>query len=224
MRPRTSRSRTRSCGHRAATTSTSQTTARPVSSATTTRCMPAATASWFTGRKNFTDILDWQDDVALYDLHSVGSTVVHPQDGKPHFVDATNNNFQLLPLVGGQTAANAALQQGNPLIAFTTAPSSANLLTNPGFENGLTGWTSSTGGSAAGSGTETGYPAAYDGGSYFAAGTVQQGFVTQTVNLLRYWADRGADRRRRSYADLWWSRAVRRPVSRRIRARSRCCF
>ena len=31
---------------------------------------------------------------------------------------------------------------------------------------------------------QTGYPAAFDGSSYFAAGAVQQGFVTQTVNLL----------------------------------------
>ena len=75
---------------------------------------------------DFTDILDWQDDVALYDLHSVGTTVVHPTDGRPNFVDAINDNFQLLPLVGGQPAANPGLQQGSPLVAFTTAPSSAN--------------------------------------------------------------------------------------------------
>ena len=54
----------------------------------------------------------------------------------PHFVDIATNNFQLLPLVGGQTAANAALEQGSPLVYATTQPVNGNLLTNPGFETG----------------------------------------------------------------------------------------
>ncbi len=134
--------------------------------------------------RDFNDILDWQDDVALYDLHSVGTTVVHPTDGRPNFVDAINDNFQLLPQVGGQTVANPGLEQGSALVAFTTAPSSKNLLTNPGFESGLTGWTASTGGAVAGPASVSGYPPAFNGGDYFAAGQVQSGFVTQTVDLL----------------------------------------
>ncbi len=108
--------------------------------------------------RDFTDILDWQDDVALYDLHSVGSTLPNPTDGMPHFVDAANNDFQLLPLVGGQQASDAALEQGSPLVRAVTQPQNNNLLTNPGFESGLTGWSASAQGGVATAATVTRLP------------------------------------------------------------------
>jgi hypothetical protein len=137
--------------------------------------------------RSFTDILDWQDDVALYDLHSVGRTAVDPTDGMPHFVDLNDDNFGLLPLVGGQNFSDAAVQIGSPIVEYDSQvpiPAiDANLLTNGGFENGLTGWTSNTSGGVASSGTQNGYPTAYDGSDYFAAGATSEGFVTQAVNL-----------------------------------------
>ena len=51
-------------------------------------------------------------------------------------------------------------------------------MTNPGFENGLTGWTSIPGGS-----TQSTSPAAYDGSSYFFAGNSVETIVEQTINL-----------------------------------------
>ena len=57
-------------------------------------------------------------------------------------------------------------------------------MTNPGFKSGLTGWTASTGAGVAGPATVTGYPPAFNGSNYFAAGQVQSGFVTQTVDLI----------------------------------------
>jgi Ca2+-binding RTX toxin-like protein len=140
--------------------------------------------------RNFTDILDWQDEVALYDLHSVGATVVNPDDGKPHFVDLPNNDFQLLPLAGGQQASDAALEQGNPIVEYDTQLQNGNLLTNPGFEQGLTGWATDP---TALAGVAPDGPAAYDGNSYFVGGTATflsgattaTGYAEQRVNLLQ---------------------------------------
>jgi Ca2+-binding RTX toxin-like protein len=132
--------------------------------------------------RDFTDILNWQDDVALYDLHSVGKTVVNPDDGKPHFVDLSTSNFQLLPLVGGQVASDAALEQGSPIVEYDTQLQNGNLLTDPGFEQGLTGWTTDP---AALAGVAPSGPSAYDGGSYFFAGpNTAAGYAQQQVNLL----------------------------------------
>ena len=133
--------------------------------------------------RNFTDILDWQDDVGLYDLHSVGSTVVNPTDGMPRFVDANDARFQLLPLVGGQTASDAALEQGNPIAEYDVPAQSGNLLSNPGFEQGLTDWTTDP---AALAGVAPDGPAAYDGANYFYAGpNTASGYAQQQVNLLQ---------------------------------------
>ncbi|HTW68745.1 MAG TPA: right-handed parallel beta-helix repeat-containing protein, partial [Acetobacteraceae bacterium] len=135
--------------------------------------------------QNFTDLLDWQDDVALYDLHSVGSTVPEPDNGMPHFVDLQANDFQLLPQVGGQAAADAALTQGDPIAEYDTQLQNGNLLANPDFEQGLTGWTTDAG---AGAGVPSGGPAAYTDSSYFYGGAVTvgvSGYAEQTVNLLQ---------------------------------------
>ena len=144
--------------------------------------------------QNFTDILDWQDDVGLYDLHSVGSTVVNPTDGMPHFVDLQANNFQLLPQVGGQAAADAALTQGSPIVEYDTQLQNGDLLSDPGFEQGLTGWTTDPG---AGAGVAPSGPSAYDGSGYFYGGKVTagaSGYAEQQVNLLQAGYSDGATR------------------------------
>jgi Ca2+-binding RTX toxin-like protein len=133
--------------------------------------------------RDFTDILDWQADVALYDLHSVGRTVVHPTDGKPHFVDLNNDDYRLLPVIGGQNASDAALEQGDPIVEYDTLQQAANLLADAGFENGLTGWTTDSGAQAS---VASGNPAPYDGSGYFFAGaSVAPGYAQQTVDLIK---------------------------------------
>ncbi len=90
----------------------------------------------------------------------------------------------------GDSSDNAYLDDAFVTLSVGSGPQQAvpgigaNYLTNPGFENGLDGWTASPGSAAAAVGEETGYPAAYGGSSYYAAGAVQQGTVSQTVNLL----------------------------------------
>ena len=132
--------------------------------------------------RNFTDILDWQDDVALYDLHSTGRTVVNPEGGKPHFTDLAANDFSIQDTVGGQRLSSPSVDQGSTLVEHDVQIANGNLLTNPGFENGLVGWTADP---TAQTAVASGNPAPYDGTQYFSAGATASGFVMQTVNLLQ---------------------------------------
>ena len=54
-----------------------------------------------------------------------------------------------------------------------------NLLTNPGFESGLTGWSTQPGG-----GVGFSNPAPFQGSEYFSGGTSSVAFASQTINLI----------------------------------------
>ena len=58
----------------------------------------------------------------------------------------------------------AALEQGSPIVEYDTQLQNGNLLTNPGFEQGLTGWTTNAGAAA---GMAPSGPTAYDGSELF---------------------------------------------------------
>ena len=47
---------------------------------------------------DFTDILDWQEDVHQFDLHSIGYTVVNPDWSQPRFYNAAANDFRVLDI------------------------------------------------------------------------------------------------------------------------------
>ncbi|MCW5626108.1 MAG: right-handed parallel beta-helix repeat-containing protein, partial [Burkholderiales bacterium] len=126
--------------------------------------------------RDFVDVLDWQVDIARFDQHSVGATVVNPLWAQPRFIDIHADDFRVAPMVAGLRftsptvdAADAGLDQALP-------PGYVNLLTNAGFESGTAGWTVNVGG-----GTRAG---AYEGGSTFFAGSVEEGFAEQAVDLL----------------------------------------
>ena len=100
--------------------------------------------------KDFTDILDWQDDVDQFDLHSVGVTVVNPNWAEPHFgVDA--NGFEITrPLVGGARPSDPTIDGGDPAGSFIGYKGTANLLADGNFESPLdpaANWTYTAGGS-----------------------------------------------------------------------------
>jgi parallel beta-helix repeat protein len=129
---------------------------------------------------DFADILDWQADVAEFDLHSRGRTVVNPGWSEPRFVDAAVNDFRTLELVGQQRATNPSKDAGDPRTDLgLTSVTPANLLANPGFASGLSGWmtnvTATTGSSS---------PASFDTTPYYRAGTDAVGFAEQTIDLL----------------------------------------
>ena len=47
--------------------------------------------------RDFFDVLDWQADIARFDLHSFGATVVNPDWARPRFVRAGTTTSTPLP-------------------------------------------------------------------------------------------------------------------------------
>ena len=85
--------------------------------------------------------------MAQFDLHSIGRTVVNPDWARPRFLDVALGDFRGFDQLAGQRFSSPTIAAGNPLldsgpVAGASGLSQApNLLTNPGFEAGLTGWT-----------------------------------------------------------------------------------
>ena len=136
--------------------------------------------------QDFTDILDWQDDVGRYDLHSIGATVVNPLWAMPSFVDVDQNNFQVFATVASLRASSPTMGAANVLMdqALPTFEQNANLISNPSFESGTTGWSVNAGGAVATTAQGAVVTGAYDGTQLYAPGSVSQGFAQQTVNLV----------------------------------------
>ena len=127
---------------------------------------------------NFTDILDWQDDVAQFDLHSEGTTVLNPTLDRPRFAGLAVDDFQVIGPFAGVRNSSPTVNAGDPVTDEALPASFQNLLTNPGFESGLTGWTASPSG-----GTQSASPTPFQGGSYFFAGPNAVVTLDQTVSL-----------------------------------------
>jgi len=59
--------------------------------------------------KDFTDLLDWQADVARFDLHSIGHTVVNPDWAAPRFASLARDDYEVLGLVAGQRSSSPTI-------------------------------------------------------------------------------------------------------------------
>ncbi len=94
---------------------------------------------------SFNDILDWQQDVYLFDLDSIGRTVVNPLWAEPRFVGLAVDDYDVFDQLGGQRFTSPTIDAGDPIIDQALPSYYNNLLTNPGFESGLTGWTATPG-------------------------------------------------------------------------------
>jgi parallel beta-helix repeat protein len=72
--------------------------------------------------RDFTDVLDWQADIARFDLNSFGATVVNPDWARPHFESRHNDQYGLMPMFGTQrfTSPGAAPEAGVEHIALRT--------------------------------------------------------------------------------------------------------
>ena len=161
------------------TTSTSTTIARRGSPATSTRFDPRATGNWVYWTKDFTDILDWQADVARFDLHSVGTTVVDPRWSESRFVDRSRDDYRLFDPVAGQRFTSPSIDAGDPLTDLALPSSYENLLANPDFNAGLANWDVHP--EAA---TRAASPAPFAGSEYYFAGTAATGYAEQTIDLV----------------------------------------
>jgi parallel beta-helix repeat protein len=128
---------------------------------------------------SFKDILDWQDDLALYDLHSIGTTVVNPAWAQPQFVNLGFGDFSVFATVAANRASSPTIGTGDPESDVALpAVQYVNQLSNPSFESGTGGWTVNPGGT-----TQTSNPTPFDGSSYFYSGSVAAGYAYQTVSL-----------------------------------------
>jgi parallel beta-helix repeat protein len=128
---------------------------------------------------DFEDILDWQQDVHRYDLHSIGRTRVQPDWSEPRFLNRHADDYRVFEPLAGQRFASPTVGAADPLTVWDLQPRYVNQLLNPGFENGLSGWDTNT--TAA---TKSVNPAPFEGSVYFAAGADAVGFAVQTVDLL----------------------------------------
>ena len=129
--------------------------------------------------RDFADVLDWQEDVAQFDLHSIGSTVVNPDWSEPRFYSLARGDYRVFDQLARQRFSSPTIDAGDPLTDLALPGSLNNLLSNPGFEDGLTGWTATPGGS-----TRSTNPLPLEGDAYFYAEDFLLTRVEQTVDLL----------------------------------------
>ena len=113
-----------------------------------------------------------------FDLDSIGRTVVNPLWAQPRFVGLSVGDFDVFDQLGGLRFTSPTIDAGDPITDEALPSYYNNMLANPGFESGLTGWTATPGSSTVG-----GTPAAWQGASYFDAGSNSVATVEQTINL-----------------------------------------
>ncbi len=129
--------------------------------------------------KDFHDILDWQEDVFQFDLNSIGRTSVNPNWSEPRFINKALDDYRVYDQVARQRFTSPTIDAGNPLIDLALPTTQVNLLSNPGFENGLTGWNVAPSGA-----TQSANPAPFAGTNYFNGGANPTTTLTQSINLL----------------------------------------
>ena len=129
--------------------------------------------------KSFVDILDWQDDVDQFDLHSVGTTVVNPNWAEPHFGVDAYGFLITRPEVAGQKPTDPTADAGDPAGSFIGFNGTANLIANGNFESGLGGWTVTAGGSTTSTALTPWLSTAA-----FEFGGASNAVAQQTINLL----------------------------------------
>ena len=89
--------------------------------------------------RDFIDILDWQEDVHEYDLNSIGYTVVNPLWSEPRFLNRGQDDYRIFDQVARLRFTSPTIDAGDPRSDQGLPPYYNNLLTNPGFESGITG-------------------------------------------------------------------------------------
>ena len=130
--------------------------------------------------KPFADILDWQQDVYQYDLHSIGATAVNPAWSEPRFVSRARDDYRVFPLTAGQRWSQPHGRRA--AACWWTWPGPLGTRTcwrNPGFESGTADWEISPDGSAQG-----GSPGPFEGSRFLVPGDHAITTTLQTVDLL----------------------------------------
>ncbi len=130
--------------------------------------------------RDFDDILDWQADIARFDLHSIGRTDVNPQWAEPRFVNRGQDDYRLMPVTAGLRFTSPGIDDGDARADLGVPPGYTNLLSNPGFESDLAGWDQfNINGTVV-----TTAPGAHSGAKFFRPGTIEEGYIEQVVDLV----------------------------------------
>ncbi len=129
--------------------------------------------------RDFLDILDWQEDVAQFDLHSSGRTAVNPAWSQPQFVARALDDYRIFDWTAGQRFSSPTIDSGDARSDQGRLATYHNLLVNGGFEAGLTGWIASPSGA-----TRYTAPAPWEGTQYFFASTNPVTTLDQRVDLV----------------------------------------
>src|SRR5262249_44255386 len=111
-------------------------------------------------------------------LHSIGRTVVHPDWSEPGFFSTAQNDYRIFDLSALQRSSSPTIDAADPLADQALPAFYQNLLANPSFESGLTGWIANPNGTTQGTN-----PAPWDGASYFFAGGNADVILRQTIDL-----------------------------------------
>ncbi len=131
---------------------------------------------WFT---DYTDILDWQENVNQYDLHSRGRTSVNPNWSDPRFINRAMGDLRTFDVVAQQRFTSPTIDSGNSLVDIAEDKLVyQNLLLNPSFESDLANWTVTPSG-----GVRTASPTAFLGGKSFDSLSNPTTTLSQTVDL-----------------------------------------
>ncbi len=130
--------------------------------------------------RDFTDLLDWQADVARFDLHSIGATAPAPLAAEPRFVSFGRDDYRVFGLAAQLRGSSPTLDRGDARADVGVRAEQVNLLSNAGFESGLAGWNVTTG-----SVPRSSAPGAFEGASYFAPPSIAaSAFAEQRVDLV----------------------------------------
>ncbi|MFN8742342.1 MAG: right-handed parallel beta-helix repeat-containing protein, partial [Pirellula sp.] len=81
--------------------------------------------------KDFADILDWQMDVAKFDLHSSGTTRLHPTGERPQFRNRHWGDYRTWDPMGGLARTSPSLDKGNVAYDESSPFAGPNLLNSP---------------------------------------------------------------------------------------------
>src|SRR5207302_976821 len=92
---------------------------------------------------DFSDLFDWQADIAQFDLHSIGRTVVHPGWSEPRFFGGGMDDYRMFDVTARLRFSSPTVDAGDPLTDQGVPGFYQNLLANAGLEAGLGGWNSS---------------------------------------------------------------------------------
>ena len=94
-------------------------------------------------------------------------------------MNKARDDYRLQEMAAGQRYTSPGIDLGQAILDIGTPSTQTNLLSNPGFETGTTGWTvNSPDGTV-----RSADPAPFDGGQYYFAGPSAVGFAEQIIDL-----------------------------------------